>query len=208
MTWFSGLSPEMQTFLPGRGASFATGLVCNFTTSLLQSAGGKMRGAFKKPERLEALHHAAASALEAALAGWNLDKEEARARTSRLERPSITDAIKDPSRRGVVILGDPGSGKTTLLQHVSLTLAKEPDEKNTLPIFLPFAAYDDYLNRETPTPDFQSSFRRTPESRCDEKFKCPLFLAESDGSPGRKICRAGGDATPRIRNSEKINSLD
>ncbi len=94
-----------------------------------------------EPDREEMAHHLDSLRLDR----W---KKEARAQNARLERRSITDTVQDSSRLGVVILGDPGSGKTTLLHHLALTLALEPDAQNTLPIFLPLAAYDDYLNRD------------------------------------------------------------
>ncbi|MCP4694964.1 MAG: NACHT domain-containing protein, partial [Desulfobacterales bacterium] len=74
-------------------------------------------------------------------------KKEARTRDTRLERRSITETIQDPTHRGVVILGDPGSGKTTLLHHLAMSLAAEENSKSALPIFVPLAAYDDYLSR-------------------------------------------------------------
>lgn len=77
----------------------------------------------------------------------------------RLERFPIADALKDPKRRGLVILGDPGSGKSTLLHFLALIFARGPhavseylkltgEEADRLPIFAPLAAYDDMLNHD------------------------------------------------------------
>ncbi|MCW1969327.1 MAG: NACHT domain-containing protein, partial [Anaerolineae bacterium] len=73
-------------------------------------------------------------------------KREARNTTERLQRRSIQEVMRDPAQPGLVILGDPGSGKSTLLHYLALRAAKKPvgDE---LPIFISFAAYDDYLTR-------------------------------------------------------------
>ncbi len=76
----------------------------------------------------------------------------------RLERFPIAEALSDPERRGLVILGDPGSGKSTLLNFLALVYARGPeavkeyldldgDEGNRLAILAPLAAYDDMLNR-------------------------------------------------------------
>ena len=81
----------------------------------------------------------------------------------RLERFPIADALRDPQRNGLVILGDPGSGKTTLLHFLGLVFARGPQdavqhlglagpEADRLPIFAPLAAYDAMLS-ETPEPD-------------------------------------------------------
>jgi hypothetical protein len=45
----------------------------------------------------------------------------------RLERFPIAQALADPHRRGLVILGDPGSGKSTLLQFLALVFAQGPE---------------------------------------------------------------------------------
>jgi hypothetical protein len=63
-----------------------------------------------------------------------------------LQRRSISEILADPQQRGLVILGDPGSGKTTLLHYAALTQARGNQDSN-LPIFVPLAAYDDYLRR-------------------------------------------------------------
>ena len=63
--------------------------------------------------------------------------------------------MTDPLQRGVVILGDPGSGKTTLLHYLALQTARLTvplegagnERGQQLPIFVPLAAYDDYLSR-------------------------------------------------------------
>ena len=77
----------------------------------------------------------------------------------RLERFPISDALKDPARRGLVILGDPGSGKSTLLNFLALVFARGSQavkeylgidgiEAERLPIIAPLAAYDDMLNTD------------------------------------------------------------
>jgi predicted NACHT family NTPase len=74
----------------------------------------------------------------------------------RLERFPIGDALRDPQRHGLVMLGDPGSGKTTLLQFLALVFAHGPArvaehmpvsgiEADRLPIFAPLATYDEML---------------------------------------------------------------
>ncbi len=90
-------------------------------------------------------------------------REEGRRGEARLVRRSIEDAVAEPGRPGLVILGDPGSGKSTLLHYLALRAAKEglretgqeaPRPGTTLrsakgnarlPIFVPLAAYDDWL---------------------------------------------------------------
>ncbi|HEX8680736.1 MAG TPA: HEAT repeat domain-containing protein, partial [Ardenticatenaceae bacterium] len=89
---------------------------------------------------------------------WNL---QARQGTRQLERRSIQETLSDGSQRGVVILGDPGSGKTTLLHYLALRVARgapisappttnghKTEGASLLPIFVPLAAYDDYLRRK------------------------------------------------------------
>jgi predicted NACHT family NTPase len=64
-------------------------------------------------------------------------------------RRSIGEAVADTSRPGLVILGDPGSGKSTLLHYLVLRAARPSDTgaPPRLPIFVPLAAYDDWLRR-------------------------------------------------------------
>jgi hypothetical protein len=82
-------------------------------------------------------------------------KERARQPAKALPRRSIQEILTDPAQRGVVILGDPGSGKTTLLHYLALQSARldlpleiaGSERRQQLPIFVPLAAYDDYLTR-------------------------------------------------------------
>jgi hypothetical protein len=70
----------------------------------------------------------------------------------------LEEVVADPSRPGVVVLGDPGSGKTTLLHYLALRAARG---RERLPIFVPLAAYDDWLRRGTeamPLRDFLSIY--------------------------------------------------
>ncbi|MBV7330578.1 HEAT repeat domain-containing protein [Chloroflexi bacterium TSY] len=91
-------------------------------------------------EREEVIAHLDALRLER----WRSEARQARkAEIQRLERRSISDVIGDQTQRGLVILGDPGSGKSTLLHYLALTHARCPAGE-TLPIFVPLAAYDDY----------------------------------------------------------------
>jgi hypothetical protein len=46
----------------------------------------------------------------------------------RIDRLPIAEALRDPARRGLVVLGDPGSGKTTLLQFLALIFARGPGD--------------------------------------------------------------------------------
>ncbi|MBA3533129.1 MAG: HEAT repeat domain-containing protein [Ardenticatenales bacterium] len=76
---------------------------------------------------------------------WNRD---ARRDVARLQRRSIQQTLDDASQQGIVILGDPGSGKTTLLHYLALRAAHRDGQRaDVLPIFVPLAAYDDYLRR-------------------------------------------------------------
>jgi Effector-associated domain 7/NACHT domain len=79
---------------------------------------------------------------------WN---RQARQDMARLQRRSIQEILDNPAQRGVVILGDPGSGKTTLLQYQALRTARARGDGSAapapLPIFVPLAAYDDFLRR-------------------------------------------------------------
>lgn len=91
-------------------------------------------------DRAELIAHLDALRLER----W---RKEARSDArSRQERRSIAELLRDGAQRGLVILGDPGAGKSTLLHYLALTAAAEAPGA-PLPIYVPFAAYDDYLRR-------------------------------------------------------------
>jgi hypothetical protein len=79
---------------------------------------------------------------------WN---RQAQQDIARLQRRSIQEILDNPMQRGVVILGDPGSGKTTLLHYQALRTARASGDGSVapapLPIFVPLAAYDDFLRR-------------------------------------------------------------
>ena len=118
------------------------------------------------------------------LARW---KSEARLDMDRLQRQSINEILANPSRKGLVILGDPGSGKTTLLHYAALDMAQKGPESH-LPIFLPLAAYDDHLRRtekDMPLGDFLAvyyeNWRNLPGlgllfDQALEKGRAVLFL--------------------------------
>ena len=94
-------------------------------------------------DRAEAIAHLDALRLER----WRGEaRQQRKSEIKRLERRAIADAIRDPTQRGLVILGDPGSGKSTLLHYLALTNARNP-VGDTLPIFVPLAAYDDHRRR-------------------------------------------------------------
>ena len=80
---------------------------------------------------------------------WN---EALRHGSKQFQRRSIQDTLVEQGQRGIVILGDPGSGKTTLLHYLALKAAEDQLKggdfgKSRCPIFVPLAAYDDYLRR-------------------------------------------------------------
>jgi len=94
-------------------------------------------------ERAEAIAHLDALRLER----WRGEaRQQRQEQIKRRERKSIAAAINDPTQRGLVILGDPGAGKSTLLHYLALTTARRALGE-TLPIFVPLAAYDDYCRR-------------------------------------------------------------
>ncbi|GAB4199491.1 MAG: hypothetical protein OHK0022_19760 [Roseiflexaceae bacterium] len=93
----------------------------------------------------------------------------------RLERFPLGQALRDPLKRGLVILGDPGSGKSTLLQFLALVFARGPEavaqhlhiqgpDADRLPILAPLASYDDMLN-ETPDLTVQEFLARYYDRR-------------------------------------------
>ncbi|MBE2264231.1 MAG: NACHT domain-containing protein, partial [Burkholderiaceae bacterium] len=103
-------------------------------------------------ERSELIAHLDAMRLER----WRSEARKERKQATKLERRSISEVLNDETRRGLVILGDPGSGKSTLLHYLALTAA-EYGPGGVLPIFVPFAAYDDHrrrTNQDTSLGDF------------------------------------------------------
>ncbi|MFE8598888.1 NACHT domain-containing protein [Archangium violaceum] len=76
-------------------------------------------------------------------------KEEARREQTRIQHRSIEATGVESNKPTMVILGDPGSGKTTLLHYLALRAIRpeQADRKGRLPIFVPLAAYDEYLRR-------------------------------------------------------------
>ncbi|GAB4191611.1 MAG: hypothetical protein OHK0022_05440 [Roseiflexaceae bacterium] len=102
-----------------------------------------------------------------------------------LQRFPIAQALHDPLKRGLVILGDPGSGKSTLLQFLALSFAEGPDvaaqrlgvqgaDADRLPVFAPLAAYDDMLNT-TPELTIQEFLARYYDRRHVQPGLGPVF---------------------------------
>lgn len=105
----------------------------------------------------------------------------------RVERFPIADALRDPQKRGLVILGDPGSGKTTLLQFLALMFARGPEDvarhlqltgpdRGRLPIFVPLAAYDEMLG-EAPELTIREFLGRYYDRRRAAPGLDPIFQA-------------------------------
>jgi HEAT repeat protein len=105
----------------------------------------------------------------------------------RLERFPIAQALADPHRRGLVILGDPGSGKSTLLQFLALVFAQGPEaaerqlqvrgpDAARLPILAPLASYDDMLDKQ-PDLDIQAFLARYYDRRRTAPGLGPVFDA-------------------------------
>ena len=90
-------------------------------------------------------------------------KEEARRKQTRIQHRSLDATGVELDKPAMVILGDPGSGKTTLLHYLALRAIRSEQaeaghptgtgelvggaKKGRLPIFVPLAAYDEYLRR-------------------------------------------------------------
>ncbi|HZG66278.1 MAG TPA: NACHT domain-containing protein, partial [Herpetosiphonaceae bacterium] len=79
-------------------------------------------------------------------------RQEARREQTRIQYRSLDATGVGLDKPAMVILGDPGSGKTTLLHYLALRAirseqAARGDRKGHLPIFVPLAAYDEYLRR-------------------------------------------------------------
>jgi HEAT repeat protein/predicted phosphodiesterase len=80
-------------------------------------------------------------------------KQEGRKEQRHVQRRFIESTIFEAARTGLVLLGDPGSGKTTLLRYLALRAARTglptggAEQGRWLPVFVPLAAYDDYLRR-------------------------------------------------------------
>ncbi|WNG58356.1 hypothetical protein F0U59_29155 [Archangium gephyra] len=76
-------------------------------------------------------------------------REEALGEQTRLQRWSLDATQVELDEPVMVLLGDPGSGKTTLLHYLALRAIRpeQGEHKDRLPIFVPLAAYDEYLRR-------------------------------------------------------------
>ncbi|WNG36877.1 NACHT domain-containing protein [Archangium violaceum] len=80
-------------------------------------------------------------------------REEARGEQTRLQRRSLDATQVELNEPVMVLLGDPGSGKTTLLHYLALRAigSEQAERKGRLPLFVPLAAYDEYLRRTDDT---------------------------------------------------------
>ncbi|WNG47276.1 NACHT domain-containing protein [Archangium minus] len=80
-------------------------------------------------------------------------REEARGEQTRLQRRSLDATQVELEEPVMVLLGDPGSGKTTLLHYLALRAigSEQAERKGRLPLFVPLAAYDEYLRRTDDT---------------------------------------------------------
>jgi hypothetical protein len=123
-------------------------------------------------ERGELIAHLDAMRLER----WRASARKGERRSSTLQRRSIGELVNDSTQRGLVILGDPGSGKSTLLHYLALTHASQANG-GLLPIFVPFAAYDDYrthAGHDTSLGDFLAIYYHKWRSQVG---LAPLFAA-------------------------------
>ncbi|MDY6807132.1 MAG: NACHT domain-containing protein, partial [Cyanobacteriota bacterium] len=103
---------------------------------------------------------------------------------------SVLEAVKDPSFKYLVILGDPGSGKSTLLQYLALEWANlSPKDRSLHPIPLLIELRRYIRNREEgQCKDFLEFFHkgsgivcRLPQQELHQRLESGNFLVMFDG---------------------------
>lgn len=150
---FRGLSPTRLIELPLERIYVELNAVADIPTDADTYSAEERRLLAEAEARGEDARTARAYHLDALQADQR--KQQARTQSSMRPRRSIQEILDDPLQRGVVILGDPGSGKTTLLHYHALRAARTPRRPDgssaPLPIFVPLAAYDEYLSHQPGT---------------------------------------------------------